>query len=114
MERIGYLELAYEQIPTYADEAKKGHPVRLKLGRFRGTLYRWLVQREIRSHSHKHGTLSFAVDLALMLFVLLVAKRLILLAYYHGVSLEAYQSIRFEPATDGVFVWFNRPERGSL
>lgn len=108
MERIGYLELAYEQIPTHADEAKMGRTVRLKLGRFRGTLYRWLVQREIRSHSPKHGTPSFVVDLALMLFVLVVAKKLILLAYYHEESLGSYQSIRFEPAADGVFVWFNR------
>lgn len=113
MDKIGYLELAYEQIPAYADEAKKGRTVRLKLGRFRGTLYRWLVQREIHSRTAKPGTLRFAVDLALMLFVLVVAKRLILLAYYHEESLESYQSIRFEPATDGLFVWFNRSECGS-
>ncbi|UCV29104.1 hypothetical protein [Ferribacterium limneticum] len=110
MEKIGYFELAYQQIPAYADEAKNGRTVRLKLGRFRGALYRWLVQREINSRLAKPGTLRFAVDLALMLFVLLVAKRLILLAYYHEESLEAYQSIRFEPAADGVFVWFIQPE----
>ncbi len=54
-----------------------------------------------------------------MLLILVAAKRLVLLAYYHEESLKSYQSIRFEPTTDGIFVWFNQPlsrpyDRGTL
>lgn len=108
MERIGYHQLTYEQIPAYADKARKGDVVCLKLSRLRGSLYRWFVQREIRARSAKLSTWRFAIDLALMLLVLVMARRLILLAYYHEESLESYQSIQFEPDANGLVVWFNR------
>lgn len=108
MERIGYHELTYEQIPAYADKARQGEVVRLELGRFRGALFRWFVQREIRARSAKPSTWRFAVDLALMLLVLVLARRLILLAYYHEESLESYQSIQFDPGANGLVIWFNR------
>lgn len=43
-----------------------------------------------------------------MLLVLVLARRLILLAYYHKESLESYQSIQFEPVANGFVIWFNR------
>ena len=110
MKRIGFFELGYKQIPAYADEARKGQPVRLKLGRIHSALYRWLIQREVRAHVARPSSLRFAADLAFMLLILVAAKRLVLLAYYHEESLKSYQSIRFEPTTDGIFVWFNQPQ----
>ncbi|MCL2876970.1 MAG: hypothetical protein FWF12_12005 [Betaproteobacteria bacterium] len=47
-------------------------------------------------------------DFLLMLFTLLVAKRLILLAYYHAESLQSYQAIQFERNGGDWVVWFNR------
>ena len=110
--------LKYEPGPflpfcVHADEAKKGKTVGVRLGAFRGPLYRYSVSREIRERLGQRGTWHFLFDLLLMLFTLLVAKRLILLAYYHGESLESYQSIQFDRNSGDWVVWFNRASKSA-
>lgn len=101
-------QISYKDIPAHADEARKGKAVAVTLGSFRGALYRYIVNREIQERSGQRGAWHFVGDLLLMLFTLLVAKKLVLLAYYHGESLQSYQAIQFDRNAGNWVVWFNR------
>lgn len=109
---VNHYQISYRDIPAHADEAKKGKAVAVTLGSFRGTLYRCIVNQEIQERSGQRNTWHFVGDLLLMIFTLLVAKRLILLAYYHGESLQSYQAIQFDRNASDWVVWFNRADIG--
>lgn len=106
------LMLTYSEIPLYSENAIRGEPVSVRLSRFRGWLYSRMVSREIRFRERKASMPIVVGDLILMLMVLMVSKRLILLAYYHPETLASYKAIDIFRKDKEVIVTFNRSSAG--
>jgi hypothetical protein len=101
--------ITYEEIPKFCDSVDRTQPPSVRLNRWQARLYRELLRSPKSEHSvllRLSSKLRFGLA---MLLVLLTARHLLLLAYFHHHDVHSLSAIRFLPMDDGyVEVVFRR------
>lgn len=99
--------LLYEEIPKVCDHVDKTKRSRVLLSRFQAKLYKKMAEHSLKPLRKLAYILDMCAYASVLGCVLLFAKNLFLLAYFHRHDDHSLKAIEFEERGDKVLVTFN-------